>query len=55
MDTFRVRNGSLLCRDILGVDVSTPEGIADVRKRDLFRTICPKFVQDAAEILEEIL
>lgn len=55
MDTFRERNGSLLCRDILGVDVSTPEGIADVRKRDLFRTTCPKFVRNAGEILEEIL
>jgi C_GCAxxG_C_C family probable redox protein len=55
MDTFRERNGSLLCRDILGVDVSTPEGIADVRKRDLFRTICPMFVRNAGEILEEIL
>jgi C_GCAxxG_C_C family probable redox protein len=55
MDAFRERNGSLLCRDILGVDISTPEGIAAVREKDLFRTICPKFVQDAGEILEEIL
>jgi hypothetical protein len=54
MDTFREGNGSLMCRNILGIDVSTPEGIADVRKRDLFRIICPQFVQDAGEILEEI-
>ena len=55
MDAFRERNGSLLCREILGADVSTPEGIAEVRKRDLFRTVCPKFVRDAGEILEVLL
>ena len=55
MDAFRERNGSLLCRELLGVDVSTQEGIAEVRKKDLFRTVCPKFVRDSAEILEELL
>jgi len=55
MDTFRGRNRSLVCRELLGVDVSTPEGVAAVRKKDLFRTVCPKFVKDAGEILEELL
>jgi C_GCAxxG_C_C family probable redox protein len=55
MDTFRERNRTLLCRELLGVDVSTPEGITAVREKDLFRTVCPKFVRDAAEILEELL
>ena len=55
MDAFRERNGTLLCRELLGVDVSTPEGIAAVRERDLFRTVCPKFVRDAGELLETVL
>ena len=55
MDSFRERNGSLLCRVILGADVSTSEGIAAAREKDLFRTVCPKFVKDAGEILEELL
>ena len=55
MDAFRERNGSLLCRELLGVDVSTPEGIAAVREQDLFRTVCPKFVKDAGEIIETVL
>jgi C_GCAxxG_C_C family probable redox protein len=55
MDAFRDRNGSLLCRELLGVDVSTPEGIAAVRARNLFRTACPKFVKDGGEILDEML
>jgi hypothetical protein len=55
MDTFRERNSSLLCRELLGVDVSTPEGMRTVREKDLFRTVCPKFVRDAAEILDGLL
>ncbi len=55
MDAFRERNGSLLCRGLLGIDVSTPEGIARVREQDLFRKVCPKFVKDAGEILEGLL
>jgi hypothetical protein len=54
MDAFRERNGTLLCRELLGVDVGTPEGMREVRERDLFRTVCPKFVRDASEILEQI-
>jgi C_GCAxxG_C_C family probable redox protein len=55
MDAFRGRNHTLLCRELLGVDVSTPEGIAVVREKNLFQTVCPKFVRDAGEILEMIL
>jgi C_GCAxxG_C_C family probable redox protein len=55
MDAFRDLNRSLLCRELLGLDVNTPEGISEVRKRDLFRTVCPKFVKGAGELLEELL
>lgn len=52
---FTVRNGSLVCRDLLGNDISTPEGLQRARDEGLFTSVCPKFVQDAAEILEEML
>ena len=55
MRRFRSRNGKMLCRELLGVDVATPEGFAAVRERDLFRTVCPKFVKDAGDILEGLL
>ncbi len=55
MDAFRERNGTLLCRELLGADVGTPEGIARVREKDLFRTVCPRFVRDAAELLDGLL
>jgi C_GCAxxG_C_C family probable redox protein len=55
MENFREKNGSVLCRGLLGVDVSTPEGIAKVREGNLFQTVCPRFVLSASEILERLL
>jgi C_GCAxxG_C_C family probable redox protein len=54
-DRFKARNGSLLCRDLLSCDVSTPEGYDAAKESSLFTTKCPKYLRDAAEILEEIL
>ena len=52
---FQQRNHSVVCKDLLGCDISTPEGMQKATKEALFRTICPRLVQDAAEILEEIV
>ncbi|MBL3540146.1 MAG: C_GCAxxG_C_C family protein [Aminivibrio sp.] len=51
---FRERNKFLLCRDLLGVDTSTSEGLAKAKELNLFRTMCPALVGDAAAILEEM-
>ena len=52
---FRRRHGTLVCRDLLGCDVSTPDGAAAAREQNLFRTRCVDLVRAAAELLEEIL
>jgi len=52
---FRSRNGSITCRELLGCDISTPEGMKLAEDNKLFITRCPKFVRDAAEIIEQIL
>jgi C_GCAxxG_C_C family probable redox protein len=52
---FQARNGSLTCRDLLGCDIGTAAGLAAAKEKGLFRTVCPKLVRDAAEILEELL
>ncbi len=52
---FQQRRRTVICKELLGCDISTPEGIQRATKEGLFRTICPKLVQDAAEILEEML
>ncbi len=52
---FRQRNNTVVCKELLGCDISTPQGIQRATKEGLFRTICPKLVRDAAEILEGML
>lgn len=51
---FEQRNGSICCRELLGCDISTPEGVKQAQERDLFKTTCVQMVRDAAEILEEM-
>ncbi len=52
---FKTRHGSVACRELLVCDLSTPEGMKEAKDKDLFSSICPRMVQDAAEILEEML
>jgi C_GCAxxG_C_C family probable redox protein len=54
-EKFKSRNGSVICRELLGCDVCTPDGYNTAIEKGLFRNFCPKMVQDAAEILEEML
>jgi C_GCAxxG_C_C family probable redox protein len=52
---FQSRHGSIRCKELLGYDLSNPQEGEAAKKKGLFDTLCPKFVRDAAEILEEIL
>jgi C_GCAxxG_C_C family probable redox protein len=52
---FRQRNKTVICRELLGCDIGTPEGRKQAKDRDLFRSVCPKMVEDAAEILEQMM
>ena len=52
---FKARNGTIVCRELLGCDIGTPDGERIAKEEKLFSTLCPRFVRDAAEILEEIL
>jgi C_GCAxxG_C_C family probable redox protein len=52
---FKSRNGSIFCSKLLGCDISTPAGAEIARQKGLFDSVCPKMVQEAAEILEEMM
>jgi C_GCAxxG_C_C family probable redox protein len=52
---FISRNDFLICRELLGCDISTPEGYQFAKEKKLFATICPKYVKDAAEIADEMI
>ena len=51
---FKERNTSIICKELLGYDMSTPEGMKALKERGLCSLLCPKFVKDASEILEEL-
>jgi len=55
MERFKTRQGTVVCRDLLGCDVTTSEGLARAKQEKHFKKRCPEFVKDAAEILEELL
>jgi hypothetical protein len=38
---------------LLGCDISLPEGLRRAKDDNLLTTLCPKFVRDAAEMLEQ--
>ncbi|MDP1990350.1 MAG: C-GCAxxG-C-C family protein [Syntrophales bacterium] len=54
-ERFRSLHGSLLCRDLLGCDLGTEEGMATARQKGCFTELCPRLVRGAAEILEDVL
>lgn len=54
-DRFIARHGAILCRDLLGCDIGTPEGRELAREKGLFANLCPQLVRDAAEIVEQML
>jgi C_GCAxxG_C_C family probable redox protein len=54
-EKFRVLHGSLDCRELIGADMSTDEGLKKIKDQNLFRTRCPHYVKDAAAIVEELL
>jgi C_GCAxxG_C_C family probable redox protein len=54
-ERFIAANGTIVCRELLGCDISTSEGLKAAKKEKHFKKRCPKYVRDAAEILEELL
>ena len=55
MDKFKKENGSYICKEILGYDISTADGMKNASEKNLFNDICPKMVESAVKILEEMI
>ena len=54
MDKFKKENGSYICKEILEYDISTADGMKNASEKNLFKTVCPKMVESAVKILEEM-
>lgn len=55
MARFSAENGSYMCRDLLGCDLATDEGVQKARRSGLFTSFCPGMVESAARIAKELL
>ena len=54
MNLFRTKNESVVCRDILGFDLSIKEEYEQAQEQNLFKTTCVDMVKSAVELLEEL-
>ncbi|HVI95502.1 MAG TPA: C-GCAxxG-C-C family protein [Anaeromyxobacter sp.] len=52
---FREQQRSLVCKELIGVDIGTPSGAKMAAESGVFREKCPGLVRCAAQILEELL
>jgi C_GCAxxG_C_C family probable redox protein len=52
---FVREHGSDVCRELLGVDIGTPEGREAARKAGLFASRCPQLVRSAASIASTLV
>ena len=52
---FKAKNGHLRCKNLVGADMSTPEGRKMVMENNLIARHCYGYGRDVAAILEELL
>lgn len=55
MNRFIEKQGTVVCRELLGHDLSEPGEREKIRELGLFQSICPKMVRCAAELVERML
>ncbi len=55
VEKFKSLNKSIICRELLGYDISNRDTLIEVRNKGLFHLICPKYVRDAVEIVESLI
>jgi C_GCAxxG_C_C family probable redox protein len=51
---FEEENGSVLCRKLIGYDLSDPKQLQEARERDVFEEKCTVFISKAVETLLEL-
>lgn len=52
---FGADNGAINCRDLLGVDISTPQAAQRAKEDGIFSRVCPIAIQHAVEIVSDML
>ena len=55
MNRFIKKYKTVVCRELLGYDLSKPEDMAVIKEKNLFKTTCPQMIASATLILEEMI
>lgn len=55
MNRFIADKGTVVCRELLGYDVSKQEDMQKIKELDLFKTICPEMIRCATSIVEQMM
>jgi len=48
---FQTKHGSILCRELIGYDLSKPEELEQARQANVIKEKCEKYVQNVIEML----
>lgn len=52
---FEDKYGTIICKKLLGYDLSNPEEYTLLNEKGMFKSMCPKFIEDAIGILEGLI
>ena len=55
MNRFLEKKGTVVCRKLLGYDISKTEDMKKIKELNLFKTICPEMIRCATEIVDEMI
>lgn len=55
MNRFIEQKGTVVCKELLGYDLSKTEDMEKIQKLNLFKTTCPEMVRCATEIVEQMI
>ena len=53
-EAFKSREGSIICRELLGIDIFSGDGMNIAAEKGLFKTTCVDMIVRAVELLEEL-
>jgi C_GCAxxG_C_C family probable redox protein len=52
-EKFKAQHGSIICRELTGYDISTPEGSAAANEAGVFQDKCVNYIKSACLIIEK--
>ena len=54
LEEFEKKNGSIVCKELLGYDLTKKEDFDKIIEEKLFESKCPLFIENAVDLLEDI-